>query len=114
MLHYLYFGTVYIFFILLKNIITKGRATSEAVHGGFLCLNPRYVSVKNHRAVQSRDKTSALVIAVPGLSYMLFNEPLPVFNPYTSQSSAGIFSKTTAFCTRNGDRDSSDATLAND
>ena len=106
MLHYLYFGTVYIFFILLKNIKFKGRVISKAANGAFFCLNPRCVSVKNYKAVQSRDKTSALAIAVSGFSYMLFNEPLPVFNPYTSQSNGEFFSKITAL-------DSGDAALAN-
>jgi hypothetical protein len=95
----------------LKNVKIKGKTISKAIDGAFLCLNSRCVSVKNHRTVQSSDKTSALAIAVSGLSYMIFNETLPVLNPYTSQSNTRIFSKTTAFCKRNGDRDSSDAPL---
>lgn len=95
----------------LKDVINNDSAIRKATNGVFLCPNHRYISVKNYRAVQSRDETSGLVIVVADLSYMLFNEPLPMFNPYTSQSNTNFFSKTTDFCTKNGDGDNSDATL---
>lgn len=58
--------------------------------GGFLCPNHQCISIKKYRTVHSRDETSALAIVVAGLSYMLFNEPLPMFNPYTSQSNTNF------------------------
>ncbi|KAK4509881.1 uncharacterized protein ATC70_007185 [Mucor velutinosus] len=60
-----------------------GKTKIRSIHGAFLCLNPACVSVLNHRAIQGRDKTSALAIAVSGLSTLLFRQPLPVFNPKT-------------------------------
>ncbi|CAO3655061.1 unnamed protein product [Mucor fragilis] len=55
-----------------------GRTKTKSIHGAFLCLNPNCVSVVNSRAIQSRDKMSALAIAVSGLSSLLFKQPLPV------------------------------------
>ncbi|KAK4517303.1 uncharacterized protein ATC70_000637 [Mucor velutinosus] len=75
-------------------------------------VNPACVSVLNHRAIQGRDKTSALAIAVSGLPILLFKQPLPVFNPKPSQSNTGIISKTTSFRNRNEKRDDSGAALA--
>ncbi|KAK4510172.1 Up in starvation [Mucor velutinosus] len=89
-----------------------GKTKTRSIHGAFLCLNPACVSVLNYRAIQGRDKTSALAIAVSGLSILLFKQPLPVFNPKPSQSNTGIISKTTSFCSRNEKRDGSGAVLA--
>jgi len=89
-----------------------GKTKARSIHGAFLCLNPACVSVLNHRAIQGRDKTSALAIAVSGLSILLFKQPLPVFNPKPSQSNTGIISKTTSFCNRNEKRNGSGAALA--
>ncbi|KAK4517512.1 uncharacterized protein ATC70_000851 [Mucor velutinosus] len=86
-----------------------GKTKTRSIHGAFLCLNPACVSVLNHIAIQGRDKTSALTIAVSGLSILLFKQPLPVFNPKPSQSNTGIISKTTSFCNRNEKRDGSGA-----
>lgn len=36
---------------LINNVIIKGRTNSKSVNVVFLCLNPKCVSVKNHRAV---------------------------------------------------------------
>jgi hypothetical protein len=73
------------------NPITYLPKNGKIVNGTFLCLNPRYASVKNHIAVQSGDKTSALVIAVSGLSYMISNEPFLVLGPYTNQPNTVFF-----------------------
>ncbi|KAK4511191.1 uncharacterized protein ATC70_012405 [Mucor velutinosus] len=89
-----------------------GKTKTRSIHDAFLCLNPACASVLNHRAIQGRDKTSALAIAVSGLSILLFKQPLPVFNPKPSQSNTGIISKTTSFCNRNEKRDGSGAALA--
>ncbi|OAD01350.1 hypothetical protein MUCCIDRAFT_112793 [Mucor lusitanicus CBS 277.49] len=87
----------------------NGNTRTKLTNGAFLCLNPECVSVVNHRAIQGRDRTSAMAIAVSGLSSLLFNQPLPVFNPKPSQSNTGIISKTTSFCNRNETRDGSGA-----
>lgn len=65
--------------------------SAKQTMGEFVCPNHQCISVKKYRAVQSRDETSALAIVVADLSYMLFNEPLPMFNPYTSQSNTNFF-----------------------
>ncbi|KAK4521627.1 uncharacterized protein ATC70_004157 [Mucor velutinosus] len=88
-----------------------GKTKTRSIHDAFLCLNPACVSVLNHRAIQGRDKTSALAIAVSGLSTLLFRQLLPVFNPKPSQSNTGIIYKTTSFCNRNEKRDGSGAAL---
>ncbi|KAK4509272.1 uncharacterized protein ATC70_007622 [Mucor velutinosus] len=89
-----------------------GKTKTRSIHGAFLCLNPACVSVLNHIAIQGRDKTSALAIAVSGLSTLLFRQPFPVFNPKPSQSNTGIIPKTTSFCNRNEKQDGSGAALA--
>ncbi|KAK4516805.1 uncharacterized protein ATC70_011784 [Mucor velutinosus] len=90
----------------------NGKTKTRSIHGAFLSLNPACVSVLNYRAIQGRDRTSALAIADSGLSTLLFRQPLPVFNPKPSQSNTGIISKTTSFCNKNEKRDSSGAALA--
>ena len=91
----------------IKIVTTKGRTICKPGNGAFLCLNPRCVSVKDHRAVQSRDRNSSLAITVSGLSYMLFKEPLSIFNPYINQSYTEILLKIKIFYKRKEDRDSS-------
>jgi hypothetical protein len=59
--------------------------------------------------VQSRDRNSSLAITVSGLLYMLFKEPLSIFNPYSNQSYTEILLKIKTFYKRKEDRDSSDA-----
>ncbi|KAK4519714.1 Transcription factor bye1 [Mucor velutinosus] len=89
-----------------QTIKTKdGKTKTRSIHGASLCLNPACVSVLNHRAIQGRDKTSALAI-------LLFKQPLPVFNPKPSQSNTGIISRTISFCNRNEKRAGSGAALA--
>ena len=91
---------------------SKDKPAKKTVNGAFWCLNPRCISVRSHKPIQSRDKTSALAIVVSGLSNLIFNEPLPVFNPKLSQSYTDIFTKTNAFCSRNEHRDGSGAASA--
>ncbi|KAK4521531.1 uncharacterized protein ATC70_012147 [Mucor velutinosus] len=69
-------------------------------------------TVATDECKRGRDKTSALAIAVSGLSTLLFRQPLPVFNPKPSQSNTDIISKTTSFCNRNEKQDDSGAALA--
>ena len=103
-------------FVLVHSHIPKELAKTnqqkKTVNGAFWCLNRRCISVTSHKSIQSRDKTSALAIAVSGLSSLIFNEPLPVFNPKPSQSYIGILTMINAFCSRNEHRDSSGAASA--
>ncbi|KAK4511737.1 uncharacterized protein ATC70_007281 [Mucor velutinosus] len=58
-----------------------GKTKTRSIRDAFMCLNPACISVLNHRAIQGRDKTSVLAIAVSGLSTLLFKQPLSVSNP---------------------------------
>ena len=51
---------------------SKAKPAKKTVNGAFWCLNPRCVSVRSHKPIQSRNKISALAIAAYGLSSLIF------------------------------------------
>ena len=56
----------------------SGKRTTK---GALQCVNPACVSVKNGRAIKSRDRLSSLSIGLAGLCYCLFGTTMPHFSP---------------------------------
>ena len=52
--------------------VKKGKAIFKSINGAFMCTNPSCVSVKNRRAVKSRDALSVLAIGLVDFSIVFF------------------------------------------
>jgi hypothetical protein len=88
----------------------NGKEVLVNCKGSFVCRNPECPLLKRKRATQSRDKTSALAIALSGLSMLLFRQ---TFHPFSNAShcNTDFNNETTAFLTERARMGCSDATI---
>ena len=52
--------------------VKDGKTAFKSTNGAFMCTNPSCVSVKNRRAVKSRDALSVLAIGLVDFSIVFF------------------------------------------
>ncbi|KAI8365073.1 hypothetical protein BD560DRAFT_332798 [Blakeslea trispora] len=62
-----------------SRIIKQDKITYREIKGTFICYNSKCPSARHGRNTTSRDKVSALAIAISGMTTLLFQETLPVF-----------------------------------
>ncbi|KAG1174754.1 hypothetical protein G6F71_004662 [Rhizopus microsporus] len=84
--------------------VKNGKAIFKSINGAFICTNPSCVSVKNRRAVKSRDALSALAIGLVGFSTVLFGVKFPAFNTISQNNTEDFINITSAFLNRSVDR----------
>jgi hypothetical protein len=65
-----------------QRVKKKDKFVLKECNGAMQCINPNCISVKKGKAIQSRDKVSAMAIAISGLTKLLFNKPLPAFSTH--------------------------------
>ncbi|KAI8330282.1 hypothetical protein BD560DRAFT_416411 [Blakeslea trispora] len=85
-----------------SRIIKQDKITYREIKGTFICYNSKCPSARHGRNTTSRDKVSALAIAISGMTTLLFQETLPVFSRTISHSNTELHNKTASFCTRSG------------
>ncbi|KAI8880037.1 hypothetical protein K501DRAFT_192233 [Backusella circina FSU 941] len=68
---------------------THGKIKRVDSNGSTICINSDYVAFKVGQAVQSRDKQSALLIGLHGVSRLLRGALFPILDPKTSYFNTG-------------------------
>ncbi|KAI8359094.1 hypothetical protein EDC96DRAFT_596194 [Choanephora cucurbitarum] len=81
-------------------IPVEGKTVYRNMKGALHCLNLECPSARNSRGVSGHDKLSALVIAISGITTLLFQQTLPAFSRTISHSNTDFNRKTASFCTR--------------
>ncbi|KAI8878913.1 hypothetical protein K501DRAFT_194759 [Backusella circina FSU 941] len=66
-----------------------GKVKRVDSNGSSICINPDCVAFKVGQAVQSRDKQSALLIGLHGVSRLLIGAPFPILDSKTSHFNTG-------------------------
>ncbi|KAI8376875.1 hypothetical protein BD560DRAFT_391847 [Blakeslea trispora] len=85
-----------------SRIIKQDKIAYREIKGAFICYNFKCPSARHGRNTTSRDKMSALTIAISGMTTLLFQETLSVFSRTISHSNTELHNKTASFCTRSG------------
>jgi hypothetical protein len=88
----------------IKNKNKNGKTTFKSTNVAFICTNPSCVSVRNGKAVKSRDALSALAIGLVGFNTVLFDEKFPTFNTISQTNTEEFINITSAFLNRSVDR----------
>jgi hypothetical protein len=63
-----------------QRLKVKDKMILKECNGAMQCINPECVSVKEGKSIQSRDKVSAMAIAISGLTKLLFRTALKPFS----------------------------------
>ena len=83
-----------------RRIVKENKVIYKEVKGSFVCYNTHCPSLKNGCNTSSRDKVSAMAIAISGISKLLFHDTLPCFKTNFSPSDTELITRQRAFCTR--------------
>ena len=83
-----------------RRVVKENKVIYKEVKGSFVCYNPHCPSLKNGCNTSSRDKVSAMAIAISGISTLLLQDTLPCFKTNFSPSNTEFITKQQAFCTR--------------